>query len=592
MLQKCIAVLLLFTLKRVIWGQMIKKLKIVFILLNLFTSLIVMADINDDIQRKQAQDRRQLELEKSLKERFKLKTKQQVMPRQEVKPYIAGLRKCINIKQINTSKQNLIDTQLVNDFKQEHQGKCLGVEQIHQLIKKLQNIYQDNGFVSTKVGLSVPQTKLQQGILDISIKTGFTDSINFNSQIIDNTAFAKQLIFDDLIDKPLNINDVNKRINHINRLNSHQVNFGIKPGKKPYYSEIVIDDNKQDYQPFSITLDNSGSKLTGVEMVKLNADWDDFLIPLSKWSLNYAFPVAAEDGVKGSNTYTLDVSFPYRDYLLNYNATKIDYVTSQALTTDGIFHLFGNSTTKNFYLTKSLNKTNKQDSKIKIGLSLSDEKSYSKVRGTITKSEVSSRKLSVLSLGYEHSFQLSDKSTLYLNPSISRGIDAFDALNDDESGLDLKAQFSLFKFYGYYATPLELNKKRFNFMSSLSMQISEDELFAAQSFGIGGQGSVRGFKDESIAAKSGFYIQNSLSTNLNQWLGEANDNSQITGTIFFDYGRVYPNSSDYQTLSGAGVSIEIKNKDIVVKLTAAKNLKKPNSINESSANYFEISYKF
>jgi hypothetical protein len=42
-----------------------------------------------------------------------------------------------------------------------------------------------------------------------------------------------------------------------------------------------------------------------------------------------------------------------------------------------------------------------------------------------------------LSLGNEHSFQLSDKSMLYLNPSISRGIDAFDALNDDESGLDL-----------------------------------------------------------------------------------------------------------------------------------------------------------
>jgi hemolysin activation/secretion protein len=30
------------------------------------------------------------------------------------------------------------------------------------------------------------------------------------------------------------------------------------------------------------------------------------------------------------------------------------------------------------------------------------------------------------------------------------------------------------------------------------MQISEDELFAAQSFSIGGQSSVRGFKDESI----------------------------------------------------------------------------------------------
>lgn len=247
---------------------------------------------------------------------------------------------------------------------------------------------------------------------------------------------------------------------------------------------------------------------------------------------------------------------------------------------------------KNFYLTKHLNKTNEQDNKIKLGLSLSDEESYSKLRGVITKNEVGSRKLSVLSLGYEHSFQLSDQSTLYLNPSINRGIDAFDALNDDESGLDAKAQFGLFKFYGYYAKPLEFSKKQFNLMSSWHIQISEDELFATQSFSIGGQSSVRGFKDESIAAKSGFYVQNNLSTNLNQWLGKANDNSKIIGTIFFDYGRIHPNSSDYQSLSGTGVSIKLQNKDIDVELTVAKNLKKPNSINEDSASYFMISYKF
>ncbi|SHN92962.1 hypothetical protein BHECKSOX_1946 [Bathymodiolus heckerae thiotrophic gill symbiont] len=572
---------------------MVKKLKVVFVSLSLLISLIAAADVNDDIQRKQAQDRQQLELEKSLKEQFKLKTKQQVMPRQKIGTNIVDSSKCVNIKQINTSKQNLIDAQLIRDLKQEYQGRCLGVKQINQLIKELQNIYQNNGFVTTKVGLGVPQTKLKQGILDISIETGFTDSVSFNSRVIDNTDFARQLIFDDLIGKPLNINDINKRVNHVNRLNSHQAKLSIKPSKKQYHSEIIIDDNKQDYQPFSITLDNSGSKSTGVDKMKLNADWDDFLIPLSKWSFNYAFPAHAEKDKKDSNAYTLDVSFPYRDYLLNYNATKSDYDTNQVLTTGDTFYSFGNTTTKNFYLTKYLNKTNEQDNKIKLGVSLSDEESYSKLRGIITKNEVGSRKLSVLSLGYEHSFQLSDKSTLYLNPSVNRGIDAFDALNDDESGLDAKAQFSLFKFYGYYAKPLELNKKRFNLMSSLNMQISEDELFAAQSFSIGGQGSVRGFKDESIAAKSGFYIQNNLSANLNQWLGnKTNDNSKIIGTIFFDYGRIHPNSSDYQTLSGTGVSIKLQNKDIEVELTVAKNLKKPNSINENSASYFTVSYKF
>ena len=570
---------------------MVKKLKVAFVSLSLLTSLVV-ADVNDDIQRKQAQDRRQLELEKSLKERLKLKTKQQVMPVQRVKTHIADSGKCINIKQINTSKQNLIDAQLIHSLKQEYQDRCLGVKQINQLIKELQNIYQNNGFVTSKVRLSVPQTKLKQGILDISIEAGFTDSIDFNSQIIDNTTFAKQLIFDDLLNKPLNINDINKRIDHVNRLNSHQAKLNIKPSKKQYHSEIVINDNKKDYQPFSVTLDNSGSKSTGVDKIKLNADWDDFLIPLSKWSFNYAFPTEAEDGVKDSNAYTLDVSFPYRDYLLNYNATKSDYDTNQVLTTGDTFYSFGNTTTKNFYLTKYLNKTNEQDNKIKLGLSLSDEESYSKLRGVITKNEVGSRKLSVLSLGYEHSFQLSDKSTLYLNPSINRGINTFDALNDDESGLDAKAQFSLFKFYGYYAKPLELNKKQFNFMSSLNIQISEDELFAAQSFSIGGQGSVRGFKDESIAAKSGFFIQNNLSANLNQWLGKTGNNSKIIGTLFFDYGRIHPNSSDYQSLSGAGASIELQNKNIDIKLTVAKNLKKPNLINEDSASYFTISYKF
>jgi hypothetical protein len=45
-------------------------------------------------------------------------------------------------------------------------------------------------------------------------------------------------------------------------------------------------------------LDNSGSKSTGVDKIKLSADWDDFLIPLSKWALNYSFPAHAEKEIR------------------------------------------------------------------------------------------------------------------------------------------------------------------------------------------------------------------------------------------------------------------------------------------------------
>jgi hemolysin activation/secretion protein len=94
---------------------MVKKLKAIFISLSLLSGFVV-ADINDDIQRKQAQDRRELELKESLKERFKLQTKQQTIPKQQVKAGVSDSGKCVNIKQINTSKQSLIDTQLINDL--------------------------------------------------------------------------------------------------------------------------------------------------------------------------------------------------------------------------------------------------------------------------------------------------------------------------------------------------------------------------------------------------------------------------------------------------------------------------------------------
>jgi len=53
---------------------MVKKLKAVFISLSLLSGFVV-ADINDDIQRKQAQDRRELELNCQVSPRYSLLSK-------------------------------------------------------------------------------------------------------------------------------------------------------------------------------------------------------------------------------------------------------------------------------------------------------------------------------------------------------------------------------------------------------------------------------------------------------------------------------------------------------------------------------------
>jgi hypothetical protein len=58
----------------------------------------------------------------------------------------------------------------IKSSKIEHQGKCLGVEQIYQLIKELQNIYQDNG--SSCLGITC--------CFVLSLKRSFKDFLSSN----------------------------------------------------------------------------------------------------------------------------------------------------------------------------------------------------------------------------------------------------------------------------------------------------------------------------------------------------------------------------------------------------------------------------
>ena len=152
---------------------MAKKLKLVFTIPFLLVGLITFANINDDIQRKQAQERRELELEKTLKEQSILKSKQQTTSPNITKDTINDSDRCILIKQINTSEQLLVDESVIDNLKSNYQDRCLSVKQINHFITALQNLYRDNGFITTKVGLSIPQTRLKEGILDVSIQVGF-----------------------------------------------------------------------------------------------------------------------------------------------------------------------------------------------------------------------------------------------------------------------------------------------------------------------------------------------------------------------------------------------------------------------------------
>lgn len=569
-----------------------KFITFIFIVLFFNIAFIFAAEnISDKIIREQTQEKIKLERERQLQEKQQIKQKTIVDVKPKPSKQITKSKNCIKIKKINTSQFDLVKGSLIEHIKRNYENKCLYNTDMAKFIDKLVRLHQTQGFVTTKIGLKLPQQKLKQGILEVGLQKGFLNEIDINTKA-PNKSFIKAILFNDLLNKPLNINKLGQRIDSINRLSSHQAQIKIKPSSKPYYSDLEVIDNKKDYQKFYVSFDNSGSKATGINKVTIDAQIDDFILPLSKWSLNFSTPMDTDRDLNDSNSYNLSISLPYQNYLLSYQATKSDYMTNQVLTTGDIFYSFGKTHTNKFTITRYIDKTKYYKNSLKLALDLRDEKNYSRVRDVTTFNKIGSRKLAVISLSYEHTVNFKNKQVLFLNPTLRQGIKGFDALDDADFDLEQKAQFSLFKFYGYLSTPFTIKDKNLTWQIEWDAQISEDSLFGAEVFSIGGESSVRGFKKDSLSSESGFYIKNDLTININQLVPKSyNLNANLLLSTFVDYGRIYNTAKNYKELSGIGSKISYQHKNLELSLAMAKNTQR-DEITEKHAIYFDIKYKF
>jgi hemolysin activation/secretion protein len=223
----------------------------------------------------------------------------------------------------------------------------------------------------------------------------------------------------------------------------------------------------------------------------------------------------------------------------------------------------------------------------KIELNLSQNKSYSRVRDVTSFNEVGSRKSTNFSMSYEKTVKLG-KATLFLNPKFIKGLKAFDALDDNKSGLEGKIQFSLGKLYGYLTTPLN----KWIWKLTWDSQYTEDILLPAQKFNIGGQTTVRGFKNDSLAANNGFYLQNALTINGNQLFPKHQGSGNMSISIFVDYGHLYLEQKEEQSLSGVGFSFDFSKDFVTSSITVASVIDKESHIEEENAVYFTFNVKF
>ncbi|KJZ42781.1 ShlB/FhaC/HecB family hemolysin secretion/activation protein, partial [Pseudomonas marginalis] len=91
------------------------------------------------------------------------------------------------------------------------------------------------------------------------------------------------------------------------------------------------------------------------------------------------------------------------------------------------------------------------------------------------------------------------------------GVGAFDAqANHNPRPGQADARYRKYTATLSYLYPFKLWGESFSFSSLMTGQRSEDVLFSPQRMSLGGQSSIRGYKDQSLSGDSGGYWRNDL----------------------------------------------------------------------------------
>jgi hemolysin activation/secretion protein len=286
------------------------------------------------------------------------------------------------------------------------------------------------------------------------------------------------------------------------------------------------------------------------------------------------------------------MSVPMGYWTLSNNFSWSNYRTSFVLVNGDRFYSYGNSTTNDISLDRLLFRG--QSFKISAGggFTYKTNSNYSKVLDLKMRNDVSSRDLSIIHFDLPTTLY-TKLGVFYFKPSYAQGVRAFDALRDKDHNYSQSAQFNAWKLYAYYTK----NLWAVNYTATFDGQYTKDEMYGSEAFFIGGEYTVRGFKEDSFQGDSGYAWRNDLSMNLGKAFKSENPILQaITPRLFLDYGYAHSNHKYIKSeiLSGAGAKVGVNYKFFDASISYAEPLKKPDWMSENHVWYFYagVSFRF
>ena len=526
---------------------MTKLLTYIFIFLFTFTSS-VKAQVSSQIQRQQQQlidaGFQKQELDRALRKTPTLTSSyMQSLPEQ------SPSARCVDIREIEVDGNTKISTTRIKKIAQPYLNKCLTVDDINKILNTITNAYIDAGYITSGAYLINPQTKLKDGILQVKIVEGTITKFTGITEIERKTAFPW------VLGSILNLRDIEQGLDQMNRLSSNHAKMEIKANEDTNgTSQVVITNEPESSTSYSVYTDNLGSKSTGEYRLGLSLVEDNLFGINDQLNLGYTNSLTSELNEKYSRALSLGYSIPFGYWTFSNNASFSGYQTYMKLPVSGErLYSFGDNFSESFIIDRVLSRGQRYKLSASLSINYKKPNNYTKVLDIKTQNASSSRGVSFFEYALPMTFYF-DRGIIFVKPSYIEGKNWFGVDEDDET-YPQKAQFDAYKLYLYS----NWNFGYVSYTMAFDGQYTEDEVLSSETVYVGGETSVRGFKD-GVSGDSGFYVRNDLSFNLPYILKtESLWAKAITPSLFFDYGLVKSNVDDSKVeLSGSGMKIALE----------------------------------
>lgn len=406
---------------------------------------------------------------------------------------------CFTIHHITLDGTTLIDERQQQKLVQPWLDQCLDMARINELTNNVSDWYISRGYITSRAFLT--EQDLRSGELRLAILEGKLEKIRMDGA----PERGLKMAFPGLQGKILNLRDIEQGMEQINRTRTTPVQIEILPGDKQGWSIVHLTTTPEFPLSASVSFDNSGQKSTGVGQINAGLNGNNLLGLADSWFVSGGRSSAFSHS-KDAQNFAAGVSVPWGYSLLGYSYSWNNYLST--IDNNGYFwRSSGDTETHRVNLSHVLFRNGDIKTGVSLGLSHRINRNY--LDDVLLES--SSRRLTSLLFGLNHTQKMFGGVATF-NPTFSRGMPWLDAESDGSKNGDLpKAQFRKWSLNASFQRPVAENLW---WLASAYGQWSPNRLYGSERMTIGGESSVRGFKEQTISGDKGAWWRNELNYTL------------------------------------------------------------------------------